>query len=1837
MKNQGKLPGLSFFARGVMEVSLLKKMRALGLLMLLTVFMPYTVNSQCINTTAYGSEIAPAPPFSGTISCHFAGEYGEWTSLVSGGNYVLTSTVSTDYLTVTEGSPTGPVVADGTQPLAFMASVSGTYYVHVSTDALCGTESSCRDITMTALYGCNNTVANGTATAPVAPATSMITCQNAGEYGTWNSLVAGTYYEVTSTVATDFITIRQGTPGGVVVASGTQPVTFNAAVSGTYYIHVNTDNSCGTQTACRDITMSVTVPACTNTVDYGVEDAPQLPGTSAMIGCTYAQEYNTWNNFIAGVQYEVSSSVATDYLSIRQGTSNGPVAIAGTQPLTFTPSVSGTYYVHVNTNSSCGVESQCRDITVSIPQPALDMGATALAAPLASGCLTANETVTITIENLGTQQIDFSVNPVTVNASVTGPNPVTFTPVVINTGVLAAGGTQNVNVSTAYNMSAPGTYIFSAGTSVTGDGFVPNDTMTSATIVVGGGTASVNTASICAGNSATLTLTGYSGTIQWQSSTDGGTTWVNETGTGSTSDTYSVTPSATIMYQALVCGTMTSNAVTVNVDNPPAPTVTGDTRCGTGIVNLSASGTGTLYWYDAATGGNMLTTGTTYSPTVSATTTYYVSNSTGAAPTTHTTTFAAGNGSNGNMFGITALSTVTITGFDGHTTGGTSTWEIYYRPDDYTTVTGANTSSAGWILLGTAANVPSAGTGLPTPIPVTFSVTIPAGSTYSFHVVTTAGTGVQYTNGTTVGAVYNSTPDLQFREGHGGTLFSCTNSPRVFNGRIHYTTGCQSARVPVTATVNPAPAITASSSTPAICAGGSATLSVSSPNAGYTYTWSPAASLSSSTGTSVTATPSTNTTYTVDAFDAVSGCVNSTTVSLAVNPLPAGVTATATTPAVCMGSTVDLSSTVTPNVSLYSEPFEAFPLTQFATGGSGVTAAQSTTYYSQGTSSVRLTYANSANGSLAMTSDINLSSYNAPQLQFSHICATEGSYDYGYVQYSTDGGTTWTSFPPSSYLGTGTLKNSVVSFDKTSYSNWSSQLTSSSATPGTGPATALWQTETIDLSAYQSSTQFRVRFRITSDGSVIYYGWLIDDMKITYQPAYTFNWTASPAGFTSSVQNPTGVAPSASTAYTVTVTDPATTCSSTASVSVTVNPLPTVVATAAASTICEGDSVALAASGADTYSWSPATGLGSTTGASVNAAPATTTTYTVSGTDLNGCMNTASVTINVNPKPVVTLAAISDLCEDAAAISITGESPAGGTFSGPGISGSTFDPAVAGVGTHTITYSYTDGNSCSNTATATVTVNALPVVTLAAFTDECSNGSAITLTGESPSGGTFSGTGVSGGMFDPAVAGVGTHTITYNYTDANGCSSSATSSITVNAPSVVTLAAISPVCETGSAITLGGESPTGGTFSGAGVSSGVFDPAVAGAGVHDVIYTYTDANMCSNSDTTSVTVYAAPVVTLASQGPVCSNTAAFTITGESPVGGTFSGTGVSGNMFDPSMAGAGMHDIIYTYTDTNMCSSSDTATVTVNAAPAITLASYSAVCEGASAISLTGESPVGGAYSGTGVSGSTFDPVAAGPGTHYVVYSYTDTNSCTGVDSAAIVVNANPVVNLGADITQCGGSVTLNAGNPGSMYAWSTNDSIQMITVSSSGTYDVTVTDTNACSASDTVMVTINAAAVVDLGPDTTICSGNAVVLDAGAGFSSYMWSTNATTQTISVSASGPYIVTVANADGCQDSDTLVVTVDPCIGIAENGGGYLVSVRPNPSEGKFNLVISGGEISRLSVDILDIQGKLVYGFVENNISGEFVKEINLDGFAKGIYYLRMNTGTSVVTEKLVIQ
>jgi hypothetical protein len=448
--------------------------------------------------------------------------------------------------------------------------------------------------------------------------------------------------------------------------------------------------------------------------------------------------------------------------------------------------------------------------------------------------------------------------------------------------------------------------------------------------------------------------------------------------------------------------------------------------------------------------------------------------------------------------------------------------------------------------------------------------------------------------------------------------------------------------------VHALPVVAVTPNTALICGTGSVTLTATGAS---TYSWTPATGLSATTGSSVLATPTVTTKYYVTGTDA-NGCVNtdSTTITVAE---AASLSVAVDKNSVCAGDSVHLTSTTG---ILHAQNFETFPLSGYVVSGTNATATQNTTYYAQGSSSVLFnTTSTSTTATLTLSSNLDLSGKSGVTLSFKHIAAMEGastSYDYGYVEYSMNGGSTWTTFPATSY--TGSANNALftsgnVRFSTKSYPDWISQFTSSSATPGTGPATALWKTETFNLPAGAYTSQFRLRFRYTTDVSTNYYGWLIDDVVISKPGAAiaTYAWTSNNPSVTFGTPNAASTVANnvnATTKFYLTGTSAAG-CSATDSVTVTVAPLSVVATQTNTGTVCSGTANTLTATisgGAPNYYYWWSTNGSDTVGttATLVVSPMATTTYTVTVRDTCGSVATSSVTANVyNPQPVETTGA----------------------------------------------------------------------------------------------------------------------------------------------------------------------------------------------------------------------------------------------------------------------------------------------------------------------------------------------------------------------------------------------------------------------------------------------------------------------------------------------------------------------------------------------------------------------------------------------------------------------
>ncbi len=194
--------------------------------------------------------------------------------------------------------------------------------------------------------------------------------------------------------------------------------------------------------------------------------------------------------------------------------------------------------------------------------------------------------------------------------------------------------------------------------------------------------------------------------------------------------------------------------------------------------------------------------------------------------------------------------------------------------------------------------------------------------------------------------------------------------------------------------------------------------------------------------------------------------------------------------------------------------------------------------------------------------------------------------------------------------------------------------------------------------------------------------------------------------------------------------------------------------------------------------------------------------------------------------------------------------------------------------------------------------------------------------------------------------------------------------------------------------------------------------------------------------------------------------------------------------------------------------------------------------------------------------------------------------------------------------------------------------------------YYVTVSDTIGNSYSDSVLVEVYDVPAVALGSDSTFCgqNGEELVLDAGNEGSMYLWSTEDTTQTITVSkekfdAYGDFNISVlvTNENGCVASDTVLVSILDCSGIEDHTAITSSEVYPNPGTGLFNLKLNAVDLQKVDLVVIDNHGKVVYQ--KNNISFTGQKTISLDlrDKASGIYQLLIKNNNSLINKKLVIQ
>ncbi|MCO5260031.1 MAG: hypothetical protein M9916_07800 [Crocinitomicaceae bacterium] len=211
---------------------------------------------------------------------------------------------------------------------------------------------------------CTNTneYLSATASTTVNEVVTISYCADQGDYNIVNSIVAGYTYTLGADCG-GYITVRSGSYNGTVVNHGNAPLTFTAPTSGTYYIHYNTNSSCGTASTCCETTVTRVSTPCFNIIANGSVAAPSGGNTTTISTCQRQNEYATITGAASGNTYILTSSCG-GYITITSGSPSGTVVSSGNSPLSFTAPSNGTYYVHYNTNSSCGTATTCCTSTI---------------------------------------------------------------------------------------------------------------------------------------------------------------------------------------------------------------------------------------------------------------------------------------------------------------------------------------------------------------------------------------------------------------------------------------------------------------------------------------------------------------------------------------------------------------------------------------------------------------------------------------------------------------------------------------------------------------------------------------------------------------------------------------------------------------------------------------------------------------------------------------------------------------------------------------------------------------------------------------------------------------------------------------------------------------------------------------------------------------------------------------------------------------------------------------------------------------------------------------------------------------------------------------------------------------------------------------------------------------------------------------------------------------------------------------------------------------------------------------------------------------------------------
>ena len=656
-----------------------------------------------------------------------------------------------------------------------------------------------------------------------------------------------------------------------------------------------------------------------------------------------------------------------------------------------------------------------------------------------------------------------------------------------------------------------------------------------------------------------------------------------------------------------------------------------------------------------------------------------------------------------------------------------------------------------------------------------------------------------------------------------------------------------------------------------------------------------------------------------------------------------------------------------------------------------------------------------------------------------------------------------------------------------------------------------------------------------------------------------WTWNFGDSSPTSNLQNPShtyATAGSYNVTLTVTSTVP---CTTTVTNAVTVYANPTV--TVNSPTICSGTTATLTAAGALTYNWTTFGAGNPQTTPILNA----NASYTVTGTDANGCVNSAISNVTVTAAPVVTASNNGPLCTGQT-LNLT-STPAGATsynWAGPNSFGSALQnpsiiavtPAATGIYSVTATI-----GGCTNTATTNVTVNAILAVTASSNSPVCL-GQPLNLTVIPPAATSYTWAGPNSfgsAIQSPTIAvatiaATGIYSVTVN---ASGCSNTTTVSVTINPVPVVSASSNSPICA-GQTLNLN-SLPAGATsynWSGPNLfSSATQNPSIAATTIAATgIYTVTATALgCSASNTVNVTVNSNPTSAATSTDEHCGH--ADGVANANVIGGVGPYTyNWNGSIQPNPLTGLTANTYAVTVTDVNGCSATSSTVISNIAGPS---APWGTIvqetcgnCNGSITVApINGTLPYTSSWSNM-QNGLTINNLCAGS----ITVTITDANNCTATNTTIITNTPGPTVQASmVSPENCGqsdgqGIANVLGGTNPIGYLWSNTQVTPNLTNVIGGNYTVVVTDANSCTATSSVVISVIGGPTATLQSVDALCdkpTGEVTVTALGGiGVYSYQWTSGQNTSTISNLTAGNYCVTVTSG-GCSTSECVTIVNIP--------------------------------------------------------------------------------------------